>query len=237
VNRTNSKLGLDLDRVVLLGRTLEEYARAFGFEPDALRGLRILDIGSGVSSFCAEGKDRGLDICALDPIYAWPADAIEKKCGPDLDQVVREIGGLSVYRWGFYKNPEEMRRYRTAAYNKFLSDYQPDSACYRPGQLPHLPFEDRSFDLALVSYLLFVYQEHLSYSFHRDSLAEIMRVTAGEARIYPTVTFEGEKSNYLAQLAADPAMAHYEFSEVKTDFEFLQSSNSFLRIRHRAQAG
>jgi hypothetical protein len=48
------KQGLQLDRIVLLGRTFEEYRRYFLLEPGDLIGKRVLDVAGGVSSFCAE---------------------------------------------------------------------------------------------------------------------------------------------------------------------------------------
>ena len=46
-----TKRGLQLDRVVLLGRTFEEYRRYFLLEPEALAGKTVLDVAGGVSSF------------------------------------------------------------------------------------------------------------------------------------------------------------------------------------------
>jgi hypothetical protein len=60
-----------------------------------------------------------------------------------------------------------------------------------------------------------------------------MRVTGSEARIYPTVTFEAQPSEYVPMLRSDPALKHFAFTEIKTDFEFLLGSNSFLRVRRR----
>ena len=54
------KQGLVLDKVVLLGRTLEEYRRFFALEVEKLRGKAILDVAAGVSSFCAEANRLGL---------------------------------------------------------------------------------------------------------------------------------------------------------------------------------
>jgi len=50
------KRGLQLGRVVLLGRTFEEYRRYFLLDPDDLIGMKVLDVAGGVSSFCAEAK-------------------------------------------------------------------------------------------------------------------------------------------------------------------------------------
>ena len=62
-----------------------------------------------------------------------------------------------------------------------------------------------------------------------------MRVTRGEARIYPTVTFEAQPSEYIPMLRSDAALQALEFTEIETDFEFLVTSNSYLsltRVQH-----
>ena len=85
----------------------------------------------------------------------------------------------------------------------------------------------------MVSYLLFVYGDHFDLQFHRDALIELMRVTRGEARVYPLVTFEGERCPYLDTLRDDPSLREFQFEEVPTDFEFLVGSNAYLRISRR----
>lgn len=228
----SSKRGLQLDRVVLLGRTLEEYSKFFAFDPRELAGKRVLDVASGVSSFCAQGSALGLDICAVDPIYDWPSVDIARRCTTDLDEVYRAID-LPTYRWTSYKNPAEMRSLRERAYKTFLPHYVAHRGSkYLPGALPHLPLEAGSFDVTFVSYFLFVYQDHLNLDFHKESILELMRVTRGEARIYPLVTFEAERSTHLDAFLKDSAMARFKFEEVRTDFEFLAGSNSYLRITH-----
>ena len=71
--------GLKLDRVVLLGRTFEEYRRYFLLEPDGLTGKRVLDVAGGVSSFCAEANNLGIDVTAFDPIYSLSGEKIDRK--------------------------------------------------------------------------------------------------------------------------------------------------------------
>ena len=136
------------------------------------------------------------------------------------------------------ESPERLRRYRERAYRTFLADYgKPEQRGQRyiAGSLPCLPFGNGSFDLILVSYLLFVYEDQLDYAFHKESVQEIMRVTrdAGEARIYPLVSFEAQRCQYLDRLKADPDLARFHFEEVRTDFEFLLNSNWYLRLTHR----
>jgi SAM-dependent methyltransferase len=214
--------------VVLLGRTFEEYRRYFLLDPDCFVGKRVFDVAGGVSSFCAEGNKLGIKVTAFDPISS--SEKIRQRSEPDLESVYQSIARVPTYRWGFYKNPDYMRALRERASNMFFTDFQIHPERYVAGQLPRLPFADREFDLTLVSYLLFAYQDRFDYAFHRDSILEIMRVTRGEARIYPTVTFEAQPSEYVPMLRADPTLRQFSFTEVKTDFEFLVNSNSFLKV-------
>jgi hypothetical protein len=226
--------GLILDKVVLLGRTFEEYIRFFGLEETGSADATILDVAAGVSSFCAEANARGWRVTAFDRIYDWPAPAIAAQCAQDLRAVVDNIGAAGTYRWDFYQSPERMGEYRERAWRIFLEDYAAGHrGRYVAGELPRLPFEDAHFARALVSYLLFVYEAQLSYEFHRESIHELMRVTRDEVRIYPTVTFQARRCVWLDRLRADPSMGEYEFREVQTDFEFLKGSNSYLSIRRR----
>lgn len=228
-----SKRGLQLDRIVLLGRTFEEYRRYFLLKPDDLVGKRVLDVAGGVSSFCAEANKLGMKVTSFDPIYSLPPEKIIERSEPDLESVYQAIGSVPTYRWGYYKNPEYMRELRKRASHIFLADYTTHPERYIAGELPRISFADSEFDLTLVSYFLFAYQDRLGYEFHRDSILEIMRVTRGEARIYPTVTFEAHPSDYIPVLQSDPVLQHFAFTEIKTDFEFLVNSNSFLRVTRR----
>lgn len=225
-----TKHGLRLDRIVLLGRTFDEYRRYFLLEPDNLIGKKVLDVAGGVSSFCAEANDLGIQVTAFDPIYSLPKKKIRERSDLDLKSVYRLIGLVPTYCWGFYKNPEYMRALRERAFAIFFSDFKINPQRYVPGELPRLPFADGEFDLTLVSYLLFAYQDRFDYEFHRDSVLEIMRVTRGEARIYPTVTFEARPSEYIPMMQSDPALQAFEFAEIETDFEFLVNSNSYLHV-------
>jgi len=107
-----SKRGLQLDRVVLLGRTFEEYRRYFLLEPDRLRGKRVLDVAGGVSSFCAEANKLGITVISFDTIYSLPPEKIMERSDPDLESVYQAIGRVPTYRWGYYRNPEYMRELR-----------------------------------------------------------------------------------------------------------------------------
>ena len=81
------KRGLQLDRVVLLGRTFEEYRRYFLLEADDLIGKRVLDVAGGVSSFCAEANALGINVTSFDPVYLLPPGKITARSEPDLESV------------------------------------------------------------------------------------------------------------------------------------------------------
>jgi ubiquinone/menaquinone biosynthesis C-methylase UbiE len=229
----NKKRGLQLERVVLLGRTFEEYCGYFALDSKLLHGKTVLDVAGGVGSFSAEAHQRGIDVTAFDPIYALTPQEIEARCGPDLHHVLDAVQGLSTYVWKSYRNPEHLRELREKAYRTFLADFAKEKGRhYIAGSLPKLPFDSNQFDLCFVSYFLFVYEDQFDYEFHRASIREIMRVTKSEARIYPIVTFEAEKSSYIEKLQRDPTLNHLKFQIVRTDFEFLVNSNYFLRISH-----
>lgn len=232
--RMHTKTGLVLDQVVLLGRTLDEYRRCFALELEKLKGRAVLDVASGVSSFCAEANALGLSVTAFDMIYELPAPMIQTRCMSHLEHILDAVKDLKTYRWDFYKSPAHLRTFREKAYRTFLEDYQAHgSARYVAGRLPQLPFEDGTFDLSLGSHLLLMYEDQLDYAFHQASLREIMRVTRGEARFYPIVNFEAKRSAHLDRWKSDPALAHLQFEEVRVDFEFLAGSTYQLRVRHR----
>ncbi len=228
-----TKQGLILDRVVLLGRTLDEYRRYFALDLDRWRGRAVLDVASGVSSFCCEANAAGLNVTACDPIYDRTPEILRPRCEADLDLVVKGVRGLSTYCWSFYETPERLRTFRERAYRTFLEDFGQNRSRYVTGQLPALPFADGAFDLSLVSYLLFAYEEQFDYEFHRRAVLELMRVTRGELRMYPVVSFEAKRSPYIAQFGNDPSLTHLRFEVVETDFEFLRHSNYFLRVTRR----
>jgi hypothetical protein len=92
------KRGLRLDRVVLLGRTVDEYRRYFLLEPEELVGKTVADVAAGVSSFCAEANKLGINVTSFDPIYSLPPEKIMERSEPDLESVYRAIGLVPTYR-------------------------------------------------------------------------------------------------------------------------------------------
>src|SRR5438477_12848978 len=117
------KQGLVLDKVVLLGRTLEEYRRYFALDLENLRGKAIMDVAAGVSSFCAEANRLGVNVTAFDSIYDFSGNEIRRGCEFDLEHVTQVLGNLKTYRWDFYQSTEFLRRFRVRSYRSTIDDY------------------------------------------------------------------------------------------------------------------
>lgn len=222
-----------VDDVILIGRVFDEYARMFRLDDATLRGARILDAASGVSSFCAEANAQGYQVTASDRIYHFSADEIEQKCRRDLDSMLVQLSGVTHnYIWDYFSTLDALRMKREEAYRAFVADFrQHGNARYVPTTYPVTQFADGAFDLTLVSHFLFLYDEQLDYDFHRRTLLELLRVTAGEVRLFPLVNLRTERASSVTQLLDDPMFALYDIRIERVDYEFIRNSSEMMIIR------
>lgn len=101
-----------------------------------------------------------------------------------------------------------------------------------PGRLPDLPFADAAFDLVVSSHLLFSYADRLGFSFHREAILELVRVTRDELRTFPLVAMGSallypHLDQLLAQLHSHDIAGHV----VDVDYEFQAGGNQMLVCR------
>ncbi len=224
---------LVLDDVALIGRTYSEYSWFFGLNTDELEGEKILDVGAGVSSFCAEARAQGLNATALDPIYAHPMNKIKDKSKTDLINVMAQMSSLKhMYNWGFYKNLDKLGEYRRDARRLFLEHYRDEPANYINSSLPDTGLCKKTYTITLVSHLLFLYEDDLDYDFHKRSVLELLRITSREIRIYPIVNLQGIRSNYVDRLIQDRDLANLQIQLTNTNFEFLRNATEMIVINH-----
>ena len=101
---------------------------------------------------------------------------------------------------------------------------------YVDADLPHLPFADRQFDLAVCSHLLFLYSEQLSLDFHFASILELCRV-ASEVRIFPLLELGSKTSRHLQPITNGLAEEGYTVTIVTVDYEFQRGGNKMMQIR------
>ena len=228
------KEGLELEDVVLLGRTFGEYAEYFSLRDFDLSRERLLDMASGVSSFCAEASRKGYEVVAADPVYGLPAHLIARKCEADLEKVVAQLPGVAHnYDWTFYRDIGHLKSYRERAAGLFLRHYGRRPDTYVDASLPETPFRDGEFTVGLVSYFLFLYDDRLDYEFHRRSVLELSRVTRDETRIYPLTNLRARRSPFVSRLVEDESCAGLEFEIRKIGFTFLKNSDELMIIRRR----
>ena len=178
--------------IAFFGRPLDEYLAMFMLTEADLRSGKTLDIASGPSSFRAEGTDLHHDIVACDPMY---------KLSPEE---ILAYGRASIARGieDWEKNPNfpmsgEYKAKKYAALDSFVADYAAHrgEGAYVYGELPHLPFADRSFDRVLSGNFLFAYAhvdhggcydgEEFDLSFHLRAVEEIARISRHEIRLVP----------------------------------------------------
>ena len=151
---------MTLEKVVPWGRSLWEYTHMFDLSGADLES-RILGVGDGPASFNAEMHERGRRVVSCDPVYVFGGDAIRSRVRETHDQLVRAAREhYDTFLWNHLKSPPHMGQVRVAAMERFLLDYDAGlrEGRYVPAALPHLPFADEWFDLALCSHLLFLYR-------------------------------------------------------------------------------
>jgi len=136
-----------------------------------------------------------------------------------------------MYVWDYFRNPDELKKHRTATYRAFIADYRRGRGDrYIKSELPDLPFDDDEFSLSLCSVLLFLYDDRLSYDFHKTSIQEMLRVSSGEVRIFPLVGLDGKRSVFADKIAGDLAgCARVE--TLKTGYEFMRGGDEMMLIR------
>ena len=150
------------------GRSAAEYEAFFALS-DVPPSARILDCGSGPSSFAAEWGGNGRFVVAADPMYRYSARGFLA----DFDSTAaRMLAGMRKardrFKWDYYGSPEDVVRRRRDVLTAFVADLQAEtrSGRYVSAGLPNLPFLPGSFDLVLCSHLLFLYSAEFDTETH-----------------------------------------------------------------------
>ena len=220
-----------IDRVIPWGRTFAEYQAMFDLSPvDLCR--RILGCGDGPASFNAELTALGGDVVSVDPLYAFPGPAIERRVEETFEVVMGQVRrNPDDFVWTHVPSIDELGRRRMGAMRRFIRDYPAgmDQRRYVDASLPELPFPDRSFDLGLSSHFLFLYSDQLDLAFHLAALREMLRIAA-DVRVFPLLQIGGAPSPHLPAaieaLRSDGLRATVE----PVPYEFQRGGNRVLRL-------
>jgi SAM-dependent methyltransferase len=223
-----------LNKVVPWGRSFDEYGRMFALTDQDLEGT-ILGCGDGPASFNAEGTRRGLTIVSCDPLYRVDAAAIRTQIDSTYEQIMEQMRrNMSDYVWTTIPSLDALGHTRLQAMQTFLSDYDGGKAQrrYIDAELPTLPFDTASFDLAVCSHLLFLYSMQLTSEFHRAALDELCRV-AREVRMFPLVELGGTPSPHVEPVRAHLVSRGFDVSIETVDYEFRRGANQMMRVLQR----
>lgn len=221
-----------LDQVVPWGRSFDEYRHMFALTDDDLN-RRILGCGDGPASFNAEATRRGHRVVSCDPIYRFEHSHIEERIAATYEQILAQTRmNAHEFVWGgSIRDVEELGQVRMAAMQAFLDDFDSGKRAgrYVDAELPALPFDEGSFDLALCSHLLFLYSAHLGERFHRAALHEMCRV-ASEIRIFPLLALGSQRSPFVDGCVAD-LKSGYRVTLERVPYECQRGGNEMMRIR------
>jgi len=231
LSRAEQRAKLDLDRIVFIGRTFEEYVNMFLLSKEELKDKKILDCPAGACSFTAVGNKTGLHITACDIAYYHSGEELKNKGLQDIEHAMEQMEiSKSNYNWKYFRNVEDLKKNRIMALNDCANDMKESSERYVPVTLPFLPFKDQEFDLLLSAHFLFMYADRLDYQFHLKTLDELLRVTKEEIRIFPLVDLEGKRYEYLDRVIEYLTNQGCIVEEVKVSYEFQRNANSMLKI-------
>jgi len=236
-------------RVAFFGRAIEEYVSMFNLNVPALLNanppVAILDCPAGPAAFARQGADIGLRIIACDPMFA-EEDAEKLRWVVDTD--AQSVAKKTVANRQLFHPELTPVRVRRRAMEIFLGDYSSGRSAgrYVAGQLPYLPFEDKTFDLVLSANFLFIYSNIESggmmenspfdLAFHRKALAELIRVSRDEVRIYPLrgprtpAGHNLEKHDYLEPLMQELAAAGHRVELQSVEQRDILGAESMLVI-------
>ncbi|HBB30383.1 MAG TPA: SAM-dependent methyltransferase [Cyanobacteria bacterium UBA8803] len=223
-------MGLKLEKVILWGRSMQEYIRMFDLQPDDLQ-LNILDCAGGPASFNVEMTRQGYKVISADPIYQFSAENIAQRIQDTYSTVVEGVRThYNNYVWQDIRSPEELGQIRMSAMTQFLQDLPIgiEQGRYITAELPILPFNSNQFDLAVSSHFLFTYSDLLSQDFHLASITELCRV-ASEVRIFPLLNISGEVSPLLASVMRELEAREYKLEIKQVLYEFQKGGNQMLR--------
>ncbi|WAH37252.1 SAM-dependent methyltransferase [Alicyclobacillus dauci] len=232
MSQVEKTVGLDLSRIVFIGRTWEEYLLMFNLSKEDLMGRKVLDCPSGACSFTANANKNGIDTMATDIAYYHDVDDLEKKGFQDIEHTMQSMEkSAGNYIWNFFSDIGELKRMRTQALTECVSDMKEFGASrYLPAVLPQLPFTDKQFDVTLSAHFLFTYTDRLDYDFHIQTMNELFRVTGEEVRIFPTVDMEGKKYEYMDTLIEWVSGQGWTAEEIQVPYEFQKNANTMLKL-------
>lgn len=223
---------LDLERIVFIGRSYEEYTDMFKLSEVEFVGKKILDCPAGACSFTAIANRKGLNSTAADIAYEHREEDLFQKGKQDIKHAVEQMkAAKNNYVWNYFNDIEALQKHRLQALTDSTADRKESPHRYIPAVLPSLPFSNNEFDVILSAHFLFMYDDRLDEAFHLKTIDEFLRVARQEIRIFPLVDLKGKRSVYLDKAITVLKSKGVVVEEVKVDYEFQENANTMLVIK------
>ncbi len=224
-------MSFSLSHVVPWGRSFDEYLRMFDLNADTLSGS-ILGCADGPAAFNAELTKRGGNVVSCDPLYAHSVQEISSRIDECFETVLAQTRlNADGFVWSSeIPDVDALGTTRMAAMRAFLGDFVDGKlqGRYVTSELPKLQFANDTFDLALCSHFLFLY-EPLGLDFHVHSVVELCRV-AREVRVFPLIQLDGQISPYLS-VVIEKLTSLKCFTEIApVPYEFQRGAGEMLRV-------
>jgi SAM-dependent methyltransferase len=211
--------------MLITSRSAAEYRAMFDLAELATDS--ILDCCAGGAGFTAE---TGGAAVALDPVYArGQAKLAETVRSGQQGASAISYANAEHFDWSWYGNRERREEMRADAAKRFLADLADRPGHDIAGDVHHLPFADNSFDLVLCSHLLFTWSDVLDQDWHERAIAELVRVSRHEVRIFPTVVQKtGGAVPFLPALRAEFAARGVPSRLAKVPYLFQVGADEML---------
>jgi hypothetical protein len=194
---------------------------------------RILGCADGPASFNAEATQLGRRVVSCDPLYRYSGPEIRTRIREVYPEILEQTRlNLHEFVWQEFVSVDDIGQVRMQAMEAFLNDYPigRQQGRYVDAELPSLPFESQSFDLALCSHFLFLYTDQLSEDFHIDAISEMARVS-NDVRVFPLLAMGGIPSAHLSPVAAKLKEAGLSVRIERVPYEFVRGANEMLCIQ------
>ena len=125
MSRVEQSTKLDLERIVFIGRTFEEYLDMFSLSTEELKGKKILDCPAGACSFTAVGNKSGLDVTACDIAYYHSVEDLKNKGLQDIEHTMEHMKkAKNNFIWDYFKDVEGLRKHRLSALKDCTDDIE-----------------------------------------------------------------------------------------------------------------
>jgi hypothetical protein len=222
-----------LNQVVPWGRSFDEYRRMFSLTNSDLQ-KKILGCADGPASFNAELTAMGGMVISCDPLYKYTATEIRQRIDDTSPQVIEQTRmNAGEFVWSdWLPDVVALAHHRLTTMEQFLGDYDlgREDGRYLSAELPRLPFDEATFDLAVCSHFLLLYSEQLSEQFHLDSIRNLILV-AEEVRLFPLLELGSVPSRHVESVVTLLRNDGLRISIETVEYEFQRGGNQMMRIQ------